>query len=413
VSRSLDILWVKSGPLHPLNTGGRKRTHAMLTGISRQHHVTFLSFQSDVSRISHQEVSDPYAAEKIWIPYRDPSASKPALFAALARNAITSSLPYSLEKWLVPSMKEAIVNFDSQRRPDLIVCDFLYPAPNFEKLRLSAPTILFQHNMEAQIWERLATNKVNPLARAYFRSQANRMAKAERSLSRLFEAVITVSPEDTAYACEHYPDSRTIGSVPTGVDTDYFAPDPQSAYQSKQLGFLGSMDWMPNIEAVTYFMAEIFPTIVSSAPECQFHIIGRNPGRSILQLSEADSNVSVSGTVDDVRPLMAECAALVVPLKSGGGTRIKILEAMSLGVPVISTSIGAEGLGLAPGCDILIADSPGEFAAACLRIMADRDLRARLSSQSRARVVADHRWDIVTRAFLDLCATVLPPTAAP
>ncbi len=407
MSPPLRILWVKSGPLFPLNTGGRKRTHAMLNELSRAHEVTYLAFVNRDEPISPEEECADYATRKHWIPLREPRRASAAFFLALLKNLLVSQLPWALEKWVDPGMTRAIEDECLTHEYDLVICDFLYPAHNVVEARNSPPTILFQHNMESQIWERMAANKRHALVRAYFRSQFRRMFRAEAHLSRAFSGVITVSPEDTAFATKRYRLTNVLGDVPTGVNTSFFSPAPAPS-TSRRIGFLGSMDWMPNVEAVLWFTREILPLIHRVDPSIEFVVIGRNPPSSIRGLADDDNRIRVTGTVDDVRPHVTDCRTLVVPLLSGGGTRIKILETIALGVPVVSTPVGAEGLSLIDGKHLLLAESAEEIASSCLRVLDDDELHDGLALRGRQRVMEEHGWAKSTKIFIQLCRSVLP-----
>lgn len=400
------VLWIKSGPLYPLNTGGRKRTHAMLVELSRSHEITYLSFHDSNAPITYEEERSGYAARKRWVPLRElPKPSLP-LFFALAKNLVFSTYPWALAKWLDPAMVAAIEEECRLAKFDLLVCDFLYPALNVVNANHSLPTLLFQHNMESQIWSRMAKNRKSPLARAYFASQHGRFFRAERDLSAKFDGIVTVSPEDSAFARERYRLENVLGDVPTGVDVAFFASQAVPR-RPKRLGFLGSMDWMPNIEGLLWFAEAILPLLRRTDPGIELAVIGRNPPASIRNLATPGSGISVTGTVEDVRPFVSECRAIVVPLRSGGGTRLKILEALAMGVPVVSTSIGAEGLSLADGRHLLLADSPAEFADSCLKLVQDDELHALLSRDGRELVEREHGWPRAAATFESHCRRLL------
>lgn len=205
--------------------------------------------------------------------------------------------------------------------------------------------VLFQHNIEALIWQRLAAGRSSSVGRWFFRRQHRRMQQWEARLSSIFDGVVTVSPEDAELARSEYGLTNVLGHVPTGVDSGAFKPAPPLAPGlSPTVGFLGAMDWMPNIEGVLWFVREVLPLVRQRVPGTRFKIIGRNPPPSIRALATAESGIEVTGTVDDVQPHVHGCNLIVVPLLSGGGTRIKIFECMAMGVAVVSTTIGAEGL---------------------------------------------------------------------
>lgn len=409
MSSSLRILWVKSGPLFPLNTGGRRRTHAMLTELARDHDVTWLAGLPEGLQLDSREEPDNYADRKLWIRTREPEKGSARFLVEVGMNLV-SRFPYVLDRYRNAEIREKLRELDQSGELDLIICDFLTPAVHFEDWKPRTPTVLFQHNVESQIWKRLAEEKSNPLARAYFRNQYRRMWTAEKELSAIFDGVVTVSPEDAAFCKTEYDLPNVLGAVPTGVNTEFFQPLERRKPESGLIGFLGSMDWMPNIECVQFFVREIFPRILERHPAARFRIIGRDPAPAVRQLAADHPAVEVTGTVDDVRPHLDACELLVVPLRSGGGTRIKIFEAMAQGVPVVSTTIGAEGLPVNDGRDILIADEADDFGEAVIRLLDNEPLAAELSGNARSKLVADHSWESVTRQFVKLCRNILPAT---
>lgn len=407
----LSLLWVKTGPLFPLNTGGRKRTHSMLVELNKHHHVTFLAlcpFEANTSEFEHaiqQDESDPYADEKIWVAHPEAKTRNYRFYGGLLRNEFTS-LPFVLEKYISHTMRDRIRELNSCHDFDLIICDFLAPAITVLDARVATPCILFQHNMEAQIWKRLARNQSNFLSKLYFYSQAKRMSQWEKRLSSQFDGIVTVSPEDSRFAKTNYHLSNVLGHVPTGVDTVYFSNNRKAAHP-KRIGFLGSMDWMPNEEAVLWFVKEILLLIHQVDPDIEFFIIGRAPTKTLQALATQNNKITLTGTVEDVRPWVTGCSAMVVPLKSGGGTRIKIPEAIAMGTPVVSTRIGAEGLGLTPGSHLLIADEADFFAQEVIRLLHDKPLQNEISNRALEYVSKNLSWPQVSREFVDLCRECL------
>lgn len=396
------ILWVKSGPLYPLNTGGRKRTHAMLVELARNHDVTYLANLPEGTVLDPAEPGAPYAQEKRWIPSREPRDGSPAWVRSLIVNLLFSTRPFVLDRYCNETLADALLELDTNGGFDLIVCDFLTPAVNFDFDRIRTPVILFQHNVEARIWERLASEKRNPITRLLFRDQARRMREAEIALSAKCAGVIAVSPEDAADFRDGYGLANVLGDVPTGVDTAFFRPPTPRCAEPGMIGFLGSMDWMPNIECVHHFVRDILPAILARFPQARLLVIGRDPAPSLRRLAAENDRVLLTGTVEDVRPHLDRCEVLVVPLRSGGGTRIKIFEAMAQGVPVVSTTIGAEGLPVPDGEAILIADDPAEFADAVVTLLDTPDRRERLAERARALMMDEYSWATVAKRFLTL-----------
>jgi glycosyltransferase involved in cell wall biosynthesis/peptidoglycan/xylan/chitin deacetylase (PgdA/CDA1 family) len=408
------ILWVKIGALLPLDSGGKLRTHAMLTEISRAHDVVYLSILPDDARLDEREEPDPYAAEKIW--FRAPIARKGSLgfWTELAWSFISTSRPYALQRYEVPGFTEKLRELSKTQNFDLAVCDFLAPALNFVDVHFACPVLLFQHNVEALIWQRLAAGRSSPIGRWFFRRQHRRMQHWEARLSSMFDGVVTVSPEDAELARSEYGLTNVLGHVPTGVDAGAFKPAPPlSPELPPTIGFLGAMDWMPNIEGVFWFVREVLALVRQRVPRTRLKIIGRNPPPSIRALATAESGIEVTGTVEDVQPHVHQCNVIVVPLLSGGGTRIKIFECMAMGVAVVSTTIGAEGLPLVAGEDLQIADSIGSFTDAVTEILQNPELAQKLAQRARERTVREFGWQAAASKFVGFGERVSKRTTPP
>jgi glycosyltransferase involved in cell wall biosynthesis len=288
---------------------------------------------------------------------------------------------------------------------DAKVCDFLAPSINIGSLR---NWILFQHNVETMIWERHAQTGRTPLHRAYFRLQAQRMCNWEKAACNSASHVIAVSDVDQRIMRERF-GVRNISAVGTGVDLDYFAA-PRDKTLQFDFVFVGSMDWMPNVDGVEWFLSEVFPIVKAAKPDARLAIVGRNPPPTILAKAD-QTNVVVTGTVPDVRPFLWQSAISIVPLRVGGGTRLKIFEAMAAGTPVVATAIGAEGLPVQHGSTIQIADTAQDFAAECLRLLANPHQSARISQTALDIVRANFSWERVTRDFEQVLQSVEPASA--
>jgi glycosyltransferase involved in cell wall biosynthesis len=400
------ILWVKSGALHPADTGGKIRTLSMLRELNRWHDVTYLS-PHPVGEAHHpDELADGYANEKIWIEHSQPPRGSVAFFAQLAMNVL-SSKPFAISKHTIPALRTKLIELDASGGFDLIVCDFLSPALHFVGHEWRTPVVMFQHNMESQIWKRMAANHPRWHGRAFLGNQYRRMFRWEDKLSKLFDGIITVSAEDTKFARERYHLTNVLGDVPPGVDTTFFHPQDRATEDKPVLAFLGSMDWMPNVEGIHWFVREVWPQVCARVPEVELRIIGRRPGADIRALADRDSSIVVTGTVADVRPHLRDAAAMIVPLLSGGGTRIKILEAMAFGLPVLSTTIGAEGLPFEHDRHLLLADDVASFTERCVGMLRSKDLRARLARAARDEVVNHYSWAAASRKFESLCRSVV------
>jgi glycosyltransferase involved in cell wall biosynthesis len=194
--------------------------------------------------------------------------------------------------------------------------------------------------------------------------------------------------------------------IPTGVDVEYFRPSPDRD-QPGTLVFSGAMDWMPNEDAMVYFIKRMWPRIRQQIPNASLCVVGRNPSRALVELAANHQGIEITGIVDDIRPFVHRAAVYVVPLRIGGGTRLKIFEAMAMGKAIVSTTIGAEGLPVHPGQDILIVDDPEQFADTTIRLLGDSVQREELGRAARELVNRTYSWDAVVQPFETVLNTLV------
>lgn len=396
------ILWLKTELLHPVDKGGKIRTYAMLRELRRHHHVTYLTLDDGTAASDAREKAVEYCHEVATVPFSQPARGTLAFYADLLRN-VFSSLPYAVAKYRTAAFRTAIERAVATGRFDVVVCDFLTPSVNVPD-RLGVPTVLFEHNVEAAIWERHASVATHPVKKAYMREQWRRMLRWETRECRRFDHVVAVSDADRDTFRDRMGVTE-VSSVATGVDIDYFAPTgaPRNPHE---IVFTGSMDWLPNEDGLEWFCGEILPLVRAKVPAATLSVVGRNPSARVKSLAARHTGVTVTGTVPDVRPYLERAGVLVVPLRIGGGTRLKIYEGMSMGRPTVSTTIGAEGLPVRHGEEILIADTAADFAASVAGLLADPSQGDALGARAAARVRRDFSWDGVARQFADTCAAV-------
>ena len=396
------ILWVKPGGLWPLNVGGRLRSFHILSELSQRHRVTVLT--------THRPEEDPHELTKhlphcervMSFPYSAPKAGTLGYAGALARSW-TSALPVDLSKWRVPALRAEVEWILGTNGTDVCVADFLYGAANVP-LRTSVPVILFAHNVEHIIWQRLAANEKRLWRRAILEMEWRKMRRSERAACGRSRLVVAVSPLDAASLSDNAPRAE-IRSMPTGVDTAYFSANGRAEAEA-HLVFSGAMDWYPNEDAMLFFMNEILPLIRQEIPEATVTVVGRNPSTR-LRDTAVPARVRITGTVDDVRSFIDEGAVYVVPLRIGGGTRLKIFEALSMGKAVVSTSIGAEGLPLVDEQHYVRADGARDFSRAVMALLRDPARRRALGDAGRNLVQTDYSWSKVARTFERHCEEAL------
>ena len=388
------ILWVKMGGLWPSNTGGRVRSLQIVSELSRRHRVTLLTTHGSGDDAEGLALQLPECDRVVSIPYVVPKRGDRDFPLAVARSWL-SAYPVDLWKWRIDAVRHQADAMIAKGGVDVVVADFLFAAANVP-LGGRVPTVLFEHNVEYLIWKRLSAIEQSPLRRALFEVEWRKLRAREAAACAGADLTIAVSEEDRRRLAELAPGAATA-AIPTGVDTSYFKPAGAREMPAR-LVFTGSMDWHPNEDAMLYFIDTILPLVRRRVPEVSLAIVGRRPTDRVRAAADR-ADVIVTGTVDDVRPYIDEASVYVVPLRAGGGTRLKIFEALAMAKPVVSTTVGAEGLALTPGREFVAADDPQSFADAVVSLIRDASRRRALGRAGRRLVEEKYSWSQVARTF--------------
>jgi len=379
---------------YPPDSGGRARGYHLLRWMAERHAVDLLAFTHDPADLARVPPLQRLCASVRTVP----APAYPLGPWARLRRALQAPADLVMPRRSA-QMAAALAHsppFDLAFLEDLGVAEYA-------RLLAGAPTILSKHNVEAELHRQLARAK-RPLSPAWAlaRLEALALARHEGPVAALFRHVIVVSEQERARLAAHCPAGR-IAVVPNGVDTGYFAPQPGVAEEPGSLLFVGTFFWPPNVDAARWLVSDILPRIRREVPGVRLCLVGHDPPPDIQALARPP-DVIVAGSVPDVRPYLARAAVCVVPLRIGGGTRLKILDALAMGRPVISTSLAGEGLDLAPGHELLIADGAEAFAAATVRLLRDPAQRAALGAAGRQAVESRHTWPTVLAGLEPLIA---------
>lgn len=394
------LLFVSPRFLFPMDQGGKIRTGNTLLGMKGgAFELTLASpAPADVARYSDDLAAacDRFVS---W-PEEVPSRLRRAL-------SLGSALPVAVatDRSVAGSacVADALV-----KKPDVVVVDFPHAGVLVPDL-IDAASVMFTHNVEAEIFERHAT-RAKGLWRLVWANQSTRMRKFEEATLRRFDTVIAVSGRDAAALAKRYA-LPAVEAIDTGVDLDFFAcnparPDP--APHAGTLVFTATMSWPANVEGIHYLLDEVWPVLLRARPGIRATIIGRNPPPSLSdKIKERGLNVTLTGFVDDIRPHVAASDVYVIPLWVGSGTRIKAFEAMAMGRPVVSTSLGIEGLEVTHNEHFLRADNTADFAGAVLSLLDDAALRVRIAGAARALMEGKFSWHVVARQFEAICMGAL------
>ncbi len=390
----MKILWVKAGGLVPLDSGGKIRSYHILKELARKHEITLYTYYAEHPNDAHPTLESLFA-RVLCRPLRIAPPRSLSDSLDYARHFF-SSYPHIMTRFYRPSILKEVRKLVQSERYDSIICDFLIPA-RIIPWELSCPKVLFTHNVEAAIYRRQYETVRNPIWKTAAWREYRVTERAEQRYLRRADHVLTVSDADRDTFARTI-DRSKITTIPTGVDVEYFQPQT-GACQPNTLVFTGSMDWLPNEDAIVFFANQILPRIRREIRDISVLIVGRRPSPKLLALAASDRRMRVTGTVEDVRPYIQQGSVYIVPLRIGGGTRLKIFEAMAMAKAIVSTSIGAEGLPVKHGVNIRIADSAEEFARSITSLLRDPAERSKLGGAARQLVEQEYSWATVATHF--------------
>lgn len=380
-------------PTLPVPTsGGRTRVYNLIKHLAVRHQVTVLSFLQSADR-EWLPVLKPYCADLELVPF---AGFKPLgkwhnrvrgwaqiLFSHRSRYAHT---------FPVEAMRGTLRALLDRQHFDVVVFETLYLVELANEV-VGIPILLGQQNVESDVQKRAYEVATHPLHRWRDKLLWRKLLKFEKSYLAHFPVCIAVSERDADLLRELSP-STSIHIVPNGVDSECFGPPAEIERPVDRLLFFGTLNYGPNVEGILWFVQEIFPHIRSAKPEISLEIVGLDPVPEVIALQK-HSGVTVVGFVPDVRKKLWSTTVCVVPLLTGGGTRLKILEALAAGCPIVSTTIGAEGLDLQDGQHLLIADTPGAFAAQVLTLLDSPTMQQALAHRGQQAVARQYDWSSI------------------
>ena len=383
-----------------MDTGGKIRTGKILEQLSKHHDITLIS-------------NIEYSKDKKYLPQIDTLCSRfiPVAWREIRKYSFTffvrlffqmfSIYPVNVLNDYSKPLRKAVEKEVRDGNYDVAVCDFVQSALMFRHIS-HIPTVLFQHNVESMIAARHIGQSANVVAKLFWWLQWKKMGWFEKKCCHRFQTVIAVSENDKRAFNRLY-GAGNIVTIPTGVDVDYFKPQEGVEVKKNSLVFCGSMDWLPNEDAIIYFTREILPEIKKRIPDITLTIVGRNPSPTLKKIVKKYPEVTLTGWVDDIRPFMASSAVYIIPIRIGGGTRMKIYEAMAMGKAIVSTSVGAEGLPVMPGENIFIEDDSLEFVGQIVALLFDQKKRDLTGGKAHRFVNENYGWVAVAEIFSKIC----------
>lgn len=394
------ILWLGHNLAYPPKGGPLQRNYNLLKEAAKHHEVHALVFDQPASRPAGVtpeqcvEALSKFCASVEWVPLPTDSFGIGRYWRAIG--GLLMGVPYEF-RWLRSrDMGKRLQRLAGRFQFDVVHADTLGLAP-YVSLVPSAGTVLNHHDIESALVQRRAASEHSPLWRMFWAREAANLLAAERRWCPLFH-VNTVVSEDEGKLLKPSCKESHIRVVPNGVDIGYFTPrqDPGGA----RLLFCGRLDQLANKGAITFFFNSIWPQLSDRVKKIEIDVVGKNPPAWLRELSQRDPRVHVPGFVDDVRPYFQKATIFVCPITDGGGTRLKILDALAMGMPIVSTTFAASGLDLRDGIHLLIADTPETIVAQILRLLSDTALRQRLAQEAVAVVRQTYSWDTIGHSLV-------------
>jgi sugar transferase (PEP-CTERM/EpsH1 system associated) len=381
------ILFVSPRLCWPLFSGARLREYHLARALGERAEVTYASFA--VPGLPAPAPADlPFFNEVHIVPLT--GRYTPLKIA----RGLVGRWPLGVVNYTRAAMKSALAEIVARRRFDLVHLESTHLAAYvpFLQSATAAPVVFDWHNIESELLRRYSAGATSLPRKVYAAITARRTAAAESWLLRACLGHVVCSARERQHLLAVAPTAR-VAVVENGVDLDYFAAAGVRS-ERRRIVFVGSMDYHANIEAAAWFVRRVWPRVSAAFPHWRLTLVGSNPAPAVLELGETPT-VEVTGTVEDVRPFYREAVAAIVPVLTGSGTRLKVLEAMAAGVPVVSSSIGAEGLEVSPDKDILIADDAEAWLTALRSLSADAALAGAIAASGRELVRSRYDWRIL------------------
>jgi glycosyltransferase involved in cell wall biosynthesis len=394
-----EILFLTQVLPHPLDSGAKIRAYYVLRQLAQEHDVTLVSFVRGDDRQESVDHLASFCRDVVTVPM----VRSPLRDARAVVKSLVTKRPAVIVRDEMPQMRAALRRLIGQHQVDVVHADQTsmaqYALYAHSAARPPDPRprlILDAHNALYRIPERMARHEANPLKRAVMRREARLLQRYEQEAYRRFDHVTFVTEVDRKELLEEANGWRQRGAPGTSVIPICVDPGKKPlirrAREPRLVTHLGTMFWPPNVEGVLWFTQEVWPRVVDRVPEARFCVIGKDPPQDVRDLRMEARSVDVTGYVPDPTPYLAETAVFIVPLRSGGGMRVKIIDAWSWGVPIVSTTIGAEGIDVRDGENILIADEPDAMASAVVRVLRHPELGRRLRENGRGWVEERYNW---------------------
>lgn len=405
----MNAVIVSEEPCYPANAGNRIRALNLMLQMARRHAITYIC--RDQGRAGEGEQAQAHLKQFgiRTIPVVDPVSGKkgPPFYWRLARNLL-SPIPYSVQVHNSPRVQQAIRDYAAGNRVDLWQFEWL-PYLDAVAGLPGVRTVVVAHNVDALVWQRFDEIERGWLRRWYIRRQWHKFERYEKRVFNQASQVVAVTPDDARLICSMY-GVASVDTVDNGVDYTYFQA-VRAHRDPKQILFLGTLDYRPNQDAARLLIDEVFPAVQAQHPSARLVIVGRNPPVWLTQRVQGTAEVELHASVPDVRPYLASSGVMAVPLRVGGGSRLKILESLAAGLPVVSTRVGAEGLSLVPDRDLIVVERAEEIVDALCRALDNPEMLRETAERGGEVVRKCYDWSVLGEKLEEVWQSVVKDRA--
>jgi glycosyltransferase involved in cell wall biosynthesis len=398
--KRLNILYVSQMPASPPRFGAQARVHGLMTQLGRHHDLTAVMLADEAFDLDEcRQAMQAYCRQVVLVP--NPYGREGLAKRLLQVRSLLSTQSFERLRVTVPSMQQALDRVLHAERFDVVNLEFSclghYNLRQARPGEARPPLVVDLHDITYDLARQFARAGGSPYRRLYAAANWRKLRREELKLYRDADGVCLCSALDEKRVLDEVPRARTV-VIPNAADVEYFQPHPtDSPPGDRTVVYFGLLSTVPNVDAVVHFIRDIWPRISAAHPDARCKIIGGGPPPSLQAL--AGPRIELTGFVHDLRPHLASAAAVVVPLRMGSGTRLKIVEGMAMGKAIVSTTLGAEGIEAEPGREILVADEPAAFAEAVNRLLDEPDLAARIGQAARKLAVERYAWSAAARAL--------------
>jgi polysaccharide biosynthesis protein PslH len=379
---------------YPATSGKRLRTLNLMLQVAKRHRITYVgrcAADSEEARVAPAFLRDQ-GIEPILVPHPVPHKTGSAFYLRLLAN-LFSGRPYSVTSHRSEPMRRAVAEVASKNTVDVWQVEWAPYLTTIDE-SLPGPRVVIAHNVDTLIWQRYYENEPSFLKRAFLKTQWQKFRRFENDAFRQATRVVAVSEEDARLIREQFGQPH-VDVVDNGIDRAFFEGVTGQRDPSRIL-FLGALDWRPNIDAVGLLLDKIFPRVRAQEPNGKLMIVGRHPSAALVERAKQTPGVELHADVADVRPFLGESGVMAVPLRIGGGSRLKILEALACGLPVVSTRVGAEGLLLTPNEDYVQAEEDAMADALVHAIRNPGPMQA-MANHGRRLVLDTYDWGVLAK----------------